>query len=167
MIRLSQCIRKRSDKKNYTVNDLLSHFNSFHEPVPSIIRNTADDQLIWGDIIDIKPISRFAFNNIVLMGDAAHATTPNMGQGACMAIEDAVILANLIETHSNIQDAFVKFETLRRPRTEKIVNGSWTVGRVAQIENPVLAWLRNAAVRLTPPSVAERQMEFLYNVSFK
>jgi 2-polyprenyl-6-methoxyphenol hydroxylase-like FAD-dependent oxidoreductase len=106
-------------KKNYTVNELLTHFNSFHEPVPSIIRNTADDQLIWGDIIDIKPMSRFAFSNIVLMGDAAHATTPNLGQGACMAIEDAVILSNLIDSHSNVQDVFVKFETLRRPRTEK------------------------------------------------
>lgn len=153
-------------KKNYKVSDLLSHFGSFHEPVPSILRNTADDQLIWGDIIDIKPLSRFAFNNIVLMGDAAHATTPNMGQGACMAIEDAVVLANLISSYSNVHDAFIKFETLRRPRTEKIVNGSWNLGRIAQFENPILAWLRNTAVRLTPPSVAERQMQFLYNVSF-
>jgi 2-polyprenyl-6-methoxyphenol hydroxylase-like FAD-dependent oxidoreductase len=122
--------------------------------------------LIWGDIIDIKPLSRFAFGNIALMGDAAHATTPNMGQGACMAIEDAVVLANLISTHSNVQNAFVKYETLRRPRTEKIVNGSWNLGRIAQLENPVLAWLRNTAVRLAPPSAAERQMQFLYNVSF-
>ena len=50
-----------------------------------------------GDIIDIKPIGQYAFNNIVLIGDAAHATTPNMGQGACQAIEDAVVLADELE----------------------------------------------------------------------
>ena len=164
------CLNASEDdatKKKYTVNDVLSHFSSFHEPITSILRNTSDDQLIWGDIIDIKPLSRFAFNNIVLMGDAAHATTPNLGQGACMAIEDALILANLISANSTVDDAFVKFETLRRPRTEKIVNASWNLGRIAQFENPLLSWLRNTAVRLTPPSVAERQMKFLYNVSFK
>jgi 2-polyprenyl-6-methoxyphenol hydroxylase-like FAD-dependent oxidoreductase len=84
--------------RNYTVENILSHFNHFHEPIPSLIKNTRNEQLIWGDIIDLKPLTQFAFDNIVLMGDAAHATTPNMGQGACMAIEDAVVLSNLLGT---------------------------------------------------------------------
>jgi 2-polyprenyl-6-methoxyphenol hydroxylase-like FAD-dependent oxidoreductase len=152
--------------RKYTAEDLLSHFGDFHEPVPSLIKNTRSEQLIWGDIIDLKPLKKFAFDNIVLMGDAAHATTPNMGQGACMAIEDAVVLANLLDTHSSIQDAFRKFERMRLARTQKVVKGSWQLGRIAQLENPILAHLRNAAIRATPSSVAEKQIKFLYEVSF-
>jgi 2-polyprenyl-6-methoxyphenol hydroxylase-like FAD-dependent oxidoreductase len=152
--------------RNYTAENLLSRFSHFHEPIPSLIKNTRNEQLIWGDIIDLKPLTQFAFDNIVLMGDAAHATTPNMGQGACMAIEDAVVLSNLLGTHSSFQDAFRKFERMRLARTEKIVRGSWQLGRIAQLENPILAQLRNAAIRATPSSVAEKQMKFLYEVSF-
>ena len=155
-----------AEMKNYTVDDLLSHFGNFHDPIPSIIRNTSNDQLIWGDIIDLKPLDHFAFDNIVLMGDAAHATTPNMGQGACMAIEDAVVLANLLSSNKNISEAFKKFERKRLDRTEKIVTGSWRIGRIAQLENPMLAQLRDAALRVTPSSVAEKQLQFLYEVSF-
>lgn len=152
--------------RNYTIGNLLSRFSHFHAPIPSLIKNTRNEQLIWGDIIDLRPLTQFAFDNIVLMGDAAHATTPNMGQGACMAIEDAVVLSNLLGTHNSIQDAFRKFERMRLARTEKIVKGSWQLGRIAQLENPILAQLRNAAIRATPSSVAEKQMKFLYEVYF-
>jgi len=152
--------------KGFEVDDLLSYFGNFHPPVKEIISHTRNDQLIWGDIIDLRPLDNFAFGNIVLMGDAAHATTPNMGQGACMAIEDAVILANCLTRTTDPEAAFKQFESVRLPRTKKIVNGSWRLGRVAQIENPLLIWLRNAAVRATPPNVAEKQMQFLHEITF-
>ncbi|HYI78870.1 MAG TPA: FAD-dependent monooxygenase, partial [Chryseolinea sp.] len=73
-------------KRSYGITELSKHFGEFHSPIPEILQHTKDQQLIWNDIIDIKPLKRFAFERILLMGDAAHATTPNMGQGACMAI---------------------------------------------------------------------------------
>ena len=152
--------------KNFDVDDLLSYFGKFHSPIPEIISATKNEQLIWGDIIDLKPLDKFSFGNIVLMGDAAHATTPNMGQGACMAIEDAVILANCLGRTPEPTIAFEEFESMRLPRTKKIVNGSWRLGQVAQIESPLLIWLRNAAVRATPSNVAEKQMRFLHEVTF-
>ncbi len=81
------------------VKDLLRHFAEFHDPVVQLLLRTRDEQLIWSDINDVAPINRFAFNNIALMGDAAHATTPNLGQGACMALEDAAVMANCIEEY--------------------------------------------------------------------
>ena len=75
------------------VADLQRIFQKFHPTVQVVLENTCDGNLLWNDIIDLKPIEKFAFGNIVLIGDAAHATTPNMGQVACQAIEDAVILA--------------------------------------------------------------------------
>ena len=121
-------------------------------PVSEILKHTTNDQLIWGDIIDLKPLDRFAFNNIVLMGDAAHATTPNMGQGACMAIEDAAVLANCLSSTEEPFKAFQKFETLRLARTKKIVSGSWRLGRIAQVENP---YAHVAAQRSCPCNTSE------------
>ncbi|RAV97741.1 FAD-dependent monooxygenase [Pseudochryseolinea flava] len=153
-------------KRNYKVEDLLREFSEFYDPVAKIISHTNNDQIIWSDIIDLAPIKKFAFNNLVLMGDAAHATTPNMGQGACMAIEDAAVLANCLDEYSSPEEAFYNFEKQRIARTTRIVNTSWRLGRVAQLQNPILAKLRNAAMRFTPQSVSEKQFKFLYEVEF-
>jgi len=154
-------------KRAYGVKDLMKHFDKFHEPIPEILKNTKDNQLIWNDIIDIKPLKRFAFRNILLMGDAAHATTPNMGQGACLAIEDAAILANIVARSQSVDEAFKTFEQKRIQRTTTIVNNSWQLGRIAQWENRLLISLRNSLLRLTPPSVAEKQIGFILNVSLQ
>lgn len=153
--------------RSFNIPELMSYFGDFHPVVPELLRLTRNDQLIWGDIMDLKPLDRFAFDNIVLMGDAAHATTPNMGQGACMAIEDAVVLANCIENYMTPREAFKRFEEKRIERTTRIVNTSRTMGRLAQLEHPWLVELRNALMRLTPPQVMEKQMKFLYEVSFQ
>ena len=101
------------------------------------------------------------------MGDAAHATTPNMGQGACMAIEDAAILANMISDSRSVDETFLAFERKRIHRTTTIVKDSWQLGRIAQWENKLLITLRDTLLRLTPPSVAEKQIRFIQNVSFQ
>jgi 2-polyprenyl-6-methoxyphenol hydroxylase-like FAD-dependent oxidoreductase len=151
--------------RSFKIADLLQSFEHFHFPIPEIIMRTQDQQLIWNDIIDLKPIKKFAFNKVVIMGDAAHATTPNMGQGACMAIEDAVVMTNSIHRASSVEEAFIDFEKKRIHRTTKIVQESWRLGKIAQLQNPLLVRLRNTAFKLTPPKALERQLEFLYNVS--
>ncbi|MEJ0057052.1 MAG: FAD-dependent monooxygenase [Bacteroidota bacterium] len=158
---------KANDPKmrDATAKDLLKYFGGFHFPVPELLKRTRDDQIIWNDIIDIKPIRQFAFGKILLMGDAAHATTPNMGQGACMAIEDAATLANGLMKYS-AEEAFTKFETHRIKRTAGIVNQSWGIGKIAQLENPVLMFMRNGLFRNMPTRVFEKQVESIYNVSF-
>lgn len=152
--------------RSFQIPSLLVYFSNFHSPVSDILKKTNPEQLIWSDISDLKPIKKFAFGNIVLMGDAAHATTPNMGQGACMAIEDAAVLSNCLEQYETGEEAFQKFEHKRISRTTKIVNTSRTLGNVAQWENPLLTKVRNAMLRLTPPSVTEKQLRFLTDVSF-
>jgi 2-polyprenyl-6-methoxyphenol hydroxylase-like FAD-dependent oxidoreductase len=147
-------------------SDLLHIFKDYHKNVIDILSATKDDQIIWNDIIDIKPIKQFAFGNIVLLGDAAHATTPNMGQGACMAIEDAATLANCIESYSTPKEAFQRYEQKRIRRTTKIVNDSWSFGKIAQWRNPLLVKIRNSAIRITPASISEKQLRYLMDVSF-
>jgi 2-polyprenyl-6-methoxyphenol hydroxylase-like FAD-dependent oxidoreductase len=146
--------------------ELLHYFKNFHSPIKEVLKATPDDKIIWNDIIDIRPLKKFAFGNIILMGDAAHATTPNMGQGACMAIEDAAILANCIENYESPEEAFVQFEKRRIARTTKIVNTSWRIGKMAHLENPLLIALRNFALKRTPQKFTENQVKFLTDISF-
>jgi 2-polyprenyl-6-methoxyphenol hydroxylase-like FAD-dependent oxidoreductase len=149
-----------------SMEDLRNIYAGFHDPVQAILKMTREEQLIHGDISDFKPITKYAFGNVVLIGDAAHATTPNLGQGACMAIEDAVVLANALAAEDEPASAFRLFEKLRLDRNTRVVNTSWSLGKLSQVSNPLLASLRNAAMRLTPESISERQLKFLYDVSF-
>jgi 2-polyprenyl-6-methoxyphenol hydroxylase-like FAD-dependent oxidoreductase len=141
-------------------------YKDFHFPVGDVIRSTQPDLLIRNDISDFVPTRRFAFGRIVLLGDAAHATTPNLGQGACMAIEDAVVLARCMKQERDPAKAFERFEQARVKRTSQIVTTSYNLGKVAQLKNPLLMKVRNAAMRWTPTAVTEKQLKFLYDVSF-
>jgi 2-polyprenyl-6-methoxyphenol hydroxylase-like FAD-dependent oxidoreductase len=113
----------------------------------------------------LQPLSRFAFNRVLLIGDAAHATTPNLGQGACLGIEDALVVAGELDTHKDPAKAFESFEKKRIKRAHFIVNSSYRLGKIAQLENRLLASLRNKVFRLTPDSVNERQVAKVLDLS--
>lgn len=155
-----------STMNGYTSEDVRKLFAGFHFPVQEIISGTASENIIKNDISDVEPVNRYAFGKIVLLGDAAHPTTPNLGQGACMAIEDAVVLSNCLAEAADPEVAFVRFQERRLPRTTQIVNSSHQLGRIGQISNPVLASLRNLAIRLTPEIVTDKQLRFLFEVNF-
>ncbi len=146
----------------FRLADLQRHFAAYHSPIPELLALTTDEQVIWGDIIDLKPLKRFNFGRVLLLGDAAHATTPNMGQGAGQAVEDAAALASCLAQAPSIEAAFQDFDQQRRPRTTRIVSQSWQLGKVAQIQQPWLVALRDALMRRVPAAVNNRQMEFLY-----
>ncbi len=145
--------------RRYTVDDLENNFKTYVSPVASIIGSTRPEDLIWSDIADLEPLSQFAFNRVLLVGDAGHATTPNLGQGACLGIEDALLVAEEISRQpAAIAKAFQSFEQKRLQRTHFIVNTSYRLGKVAQVENPFLAQLRNTLFRLMPDWVNEKQL---------
>ncbi|WP_409304078.1 FAD-dependent monooxygenase [Peribacillus sp. SCS-155] len=150
----------------YGIKELLAIFKDYHSPIPQIIGATSEDSLIHNDILDIKPIGQYAFQRIVLLGDAAHAATPNLGQGAGQAMEDAYVLARCLETNGNIENAFTLYERKRLDRTHKIIKMSNQVGQVAQLESKWLIPLRNAVLKLIPPSVNMKRYEFLYDVNW-
>lgn len=152
--------------RGYTAARLLELFSDYHAPVPEVLAAAARHPLLWNDIMDLAPLRQFAFGRVVLTGDAAHATTPNMGQGACQAIEDALVLANCLRKYPDGEVAFKVFEQKRLARTGEIIRTSRQIGQVAQVENKFLATLRNAAMRWVPESVNEKRLEFLYKPEF-
>ncbi|PVD53546.1 hypothetical protein DC498_03235 [Terrimonas sp.] len=131
--------------------------------VQSILNQILEDALIWNDIIDLKPIPKYAFGNILLLGDAAHATAPNMGQGACQAIEDAAVLYDELLKGGELNDIFLRFEKRRLKRTHFITKQSARIGKMAQTTNPLMIKVRNAIFRAVPESIKEKQFKQLYN----
>ncbi len=112
-------------------------------PLPGIVEATPEDAIVQHDIVDRPPLRRWGRGPVTLLGDAAHATTPNLGQGACMALEDAVVLAHCIGTVRSVESALREYERLRIPRTAAIVRESWQAGRILQLDQPALESVRD------------------------
>lgn len=134
---------------------LLRIFGDWHRPVADILEATPAEQILRTDIADRVPVKRWVRGRIVLLGDAAHPMTPNLGQGACQAIEDAAVLALLLRSTPDLDGALAEYERRRVPRANALVEQSWRMGRIAQLENPVAIALRNLAFRLVPRRAAE------------
>jgi len=80
----------------------------------------------------------------VLVGDAVHATSPNSGQGASLAVEDALVLARCLRDLPEPERAFAAYERLRRERVERVVAYSRRIGQSKAVGNPLARWLRDA-----------------------
>ncbi len=143
---------------------LLDLLSDWHDPIPSIVEQTADIDIIWNDILDIPPMKKWGKGNISLLGDAAHATTPNMGQGACQAIEDALVLANAFKKYGPTETALRKYESKRLKRTAKVTKTSWRIGQFAHIEMGLFRLIRNTMMRLSNANPAKWLFEVDFNV---
>jgi 2-polyprenyl-6-methoxyphenol hydroxylase-like FAD-dependent oxidoreductase len=144
--------------------DVLSRlFRGWHEPIEALIAAAAEDSILRNDIYDIDPLPGFVRGRAALLGDAAHAMTPNLGQGACQAIEDAIVLAACLKTNDSVESGLREYQRRRAPRARRFVLRSRFVGAIAQIQNPALCWFRDAAMRATPGRIAAVQMRSMLN----
>ena len=146
-------------------DQLLARFAEFGPDVADLVRATARVDILRNDIVDLPPLVRWHRDRFVLLGDAAHAMTPNLGQGACQAVEDAVCLAAALERHPADRDAaFFAYTRERTDRARLLQRLSDRFGNVGQWSNPVLATIRDAAFRLVPSALVQRNLEALYAV---
>lgn len=117
-------------------------FATWHEPIPAILG--AARQLLQTDIHDLAlPLVPFVTGRVVLLGDAAHAMTPNLGRGACSTIEDAGALARHLGGTSDLASALTAYDLERRQATTRLVRRSRRVGQVGQLENRFLRGARD------------------------
>jgi 2-polyprenyl-6-methoxyphenol hydroxylase-like FAD-dependent oxidoreductase len=129
--------------------EVLGWFREWHAPIPEVIKATEPSAILRNDIVDRKPVKRWGQDRVTLLGDAAHPTTPNLGQGACQAMEDAVVLASCLRAASDVPAALRSYEAMRMARTANITNQSWLIGKICQWENPLACWLRNKLSQTT------------------
>jgi 2-polyprenyl-6-methoxyphenol hydroxylase-like FAD-dependent oxidoreductase len=117
------------------------------EPIPNLIRSTPGPFGRWG-IYELPSLPTWHRGLVCLIGDAAHAASPHMGQGASTALEDALILARCLRDVRHPERAFAAFEGLRRERVEKIVALARRNGQQKAIANPVGAFIRDLMLPL-------------------
>jgi 2-polyprenyl-6-methoxyphenol hydroxylase-like FAD-dependent oxidoreductase len=114
-------------------------------PAPAILKN---------DLFDRRPLRRWSAGRVTLLGDAAHPTTPNLGLGGCLAIEDALVLARAFDEHgADPVRALQQYESERRDRTAQVVRMSRWFGRLGSLTHPVAVRARDLATALTPTTV--------------
>lgn len=141
--------------------DLLSVFDGWHEPVMDLIRDS--ETILRHGALDLTPLRRWSRGRVTLLGDAAHACTPNLGQGCCLALEDAFVVARSIAEESSLANAFARYETLRRPRTSHLQQRSLLMGRVGQWENKLVVAGRNVVTNLLPAGLFEFNLRRVYS----
>ncbi|MFD5830783.1 FAD-dependent monooxygenase [Lentzea sp. NPDC060358] len=130
--------------------DPLALFGGWHDPVPSLVSSTPE--VIRHDIYALPLLPTFVSGRVALLGDAAHAMTPYLGQGACMALEDAVTLAAC-------NGDLARYDALRRPRTQAVWRGSRLAGKFGiGLRSPVAVALRDLVLRVVPSAVAVKGM---------
>ncbi len=139
--------------------EVLRRFGGWHDPIRRVVEATPAGAVLRHDIYHLAtPLPRFARGRVALLGDAAHAQTPNLGQGACQALEDALTLAALVRD-GDVGAGLAAYDAQRRPRTEKFVKTALRAARVTQAENRAAVALRNSAARLVPPRLAARPIQ--------
>ena len=134
--------------------EVVRRFGGWHAPIGAVLAATPPETVHRTDIYELAaPLRTFRRGRTVLLGDAAHAMTPNLGQGAGQAIEDAATLVRLLETVP-VEEALEAYDRLRRARTAPLAARARWLGRLLQSRSP----LRDLLLRLTPPAVAGRQL---------
>lgn len=137
-------------------------FRHWTFPVPALMEAAAPGDVVR-TLAEDRPVPRrWGRGPVTLLGDAAHPMTPNMGQGACTAIEDAVVLARCLAGGGPTPAALRRYEDGRRSRTRWILRQSRRIGRVAQLRNPVLVAVRNRIMGLIPERLLDIPQRRVY-----
>lgn len=148
---------------------LLARFGKWHAPIPSLIEATPAERIVRTDIADRPVVTTWCRGRVALLGDAAHPTTPNLGQGGCQAIEDAVALSGALATWANPAAAFEAYERVRVARANKLVEDARRFGALAHSVNPAFLFVREALLKWTPHALVRRNFQsiFRYEDPFK
>ncbi|MFJ4807152.1 FAD-dependent monooxygenase [Streptomyces longwoodensis] len=145
--------------------DLIRRFGAWHDPIPALLdrldpRHPEPVGILHHDFHELAvPLPRFHAGRVALLGDAAHAMTPNLGQGGCQAVEDAVVLAHLLARGTDVPAALAAYTQARHRRTVRIRRRSRRVGELARLSHPLVVSLRNLAVRATPRAATVRALD--------
>ena len=138
-----------SRKKQAPSTDLPRLFAQFTDPTVRRVLEARHENVIVTEIEELWSddwIRVWGDRRVVLLGDAAHALTPNIGQGAGMAMEDAAVLAEEICNTAGLDEALGNYAQRRKPRVQTVMRISREVGEDGQAWNPLSCWLRNRRV---------------------
>lgn len=155
---------KNIGKKSIDHEHLLNVFYDFHPEIKKILEATPKENIIQGELMDLAPIHSWHKPNVCLLGDAAHATTPNLGQGANQAIEDVYAIAKLLDAGTALNSIGESYQKMRIKKAHRVVNTSRMLGSISQYENALAIAIRNFILKSTPASVNRNQLEWIFDI---
>jgi 2-polyprenyl-6-methoxyphenol hydroxylase-like FAD-dependent oxidoreductase len=141
--------------------EALNQFKDWYESAPAVIEATLEKDFVRQDISDLKPIQTWGEGRVTLLGDAAHATTPALGQGGCMAIEDAVVLARELSANGDVPAALRRYNEARRDRANGIVRSARLQGYIYHGPNALIGVARTMMIGVAPVAIAMRVVDNL------
>lgn len=148
------------DNKNWRES-----FDQFHPLVVELLAATNDSSIHMAPISQLTLLQKWHHESTCLIGDACHAMTPNMGQGAGQGIEDAYTLSHCIQSNHSITDAFQQFQKLRFKKVKSIVQNSWQIGKIAQLESNIGRAIRNTVFKSIPQFITQNQSKKVFQIA--
>jgi 2-polyprenyl-6-methoxyphenol hydroxylase-like FAD-dependent oxidoreductase len=144
-------------------HELLRLFKDWYPPAVELVEATLPQLILTTAAYDREPNHTWGDKRVTLLGDAIHPTTPNLGQGGCLAIEDAMVLARCFHEYGPTEEALRKYEGCRYSRTAAITRYSRYYGRVGQWENPFARGFKKSLLSLAPEAVILRLMQIVFD----
>jgi 2-polyprenyl-6-methoxyphenol hydroxylase-like FAD-dependent oxidoreductase len=158
-------IPRRDGSPGECKSDLLQRCAGWHQPIPALIEST--ELILENGAYDLPPLPHWTVGRVTLLGDAAHPCTPNLGQGGCMALEDAMVLAKClakcISREASVESALRRYESLRKSRTRHIQHRSLVMGHIGQWQNRAAVTGRRVATSLLPAALFEHNLRRVYS----
>jgi 2-polyprenyl-6-methoxyphenol hydroxylase-like FAD-dependent oxidoreductase len=146
-----------------TIDDQLGFmhrcFGAWHDPIPELLDRT-DTKACFATPVHFRPPPSWLYRGrVVLIGDAAHPMTPDLGQGACQAIEDAVVLADCLIPSRPLEESLADFGVRRLPRVRRIVREARFLGRLNSSTSRFSEMVRLSTFKLTPSRYSDRHLQ--------
>lgn len=143
------------------LSELRERFYGWHDPIPALI--DATELILENGAYDLSPLPRWTDGPVTLLGDAAHPCTPNLGQGGCMALEDAMVLAKCISGDGSIHSALRRYESLRKTRAGHIQQRSLLMGHIGQWQNRAAVSGRRVVTSFLPAALFQHNLRRVYS----
>jgi 2-polyprenyl-6-methoxyphenol hydroxylase-like FAD-dependent oxidoreductase len=152
----------KDDSKAAAKERLLEYAKTYALPIAEVIAATPETHLLRNDIYDLPALTHWHVRRVGLLGDAAHAPTPNYGQGGNQALEDALVLATAFAQEATPEQAFVEFSRQRKTRAEMVVAQSRQLGQMVHLPHAWQREARNTLLRLIPAWMTLQQNRKLF-----
>ena len=145
----------------------LQRFRHFAPPVPELVEALLSaNRFERADVLEVAPLPRWTWGRATLLGDAAHAMTPSLPQGASQSIEDAVVLAaSLASCRDDLPAGLQAYEAARRPRATEIAERSRSLGELAHWRHPIARTVRDTFLAWAPGALLQSGFDSLYGVA--